>query len=118
MADESTALFKEAVNEFVGIHKQLAEASKSLSLVRKKKNDLAEVILEYMIQNNYEVCSHEGAKLIRKSQNKRSAMKDEHIIGAITEFLGSDVDTTKIMEIANSKREVVVKPSLSCRIIK
>ncbi|AGE48502.1 hypothetical protein PBCVAN69C_455R [Paramecium bursaria Chlorella virus AN69C] len=115
--DASTQIFKESVKEFVDIHNQLAEAMRSLKEVRKKKNELAEVILDFMDKNNYEVCASGNMKLVKRESKRQSGMKDEYIIAAIKEMYG-DVDANKLMENISSRREVVVKPTLSCRVQK
>ena len=118
MSDESTLVFKEAVKEFVEIHNQLLEASRSLKEVRQKKNELAEVILDFMQKNNYEVCSSGNTKLVKRDSKRQSGMKDEYILAAVRETFGTDVDPVKFIEAINSKREVVMKPVLSCKVQK
>jgi len=115
--DASTQIFKESVKEFVDIHNQLAEATKSLREVRKKKEELAQVILDFMDKNNYEVCASGNMKLIKRDSKRQSGLKDEIILEAIKEMFG-DVDANKLMENISSKREVIVKPVLSCRVQK
>ena len=115
--DASTQIFKQSVTEFVDIHNQLAEAMRSLKEVRKKKNELAEVIMDFMDKNNYEVCASGNMKLIKRESKRRSGLKDEIVIEAIKEMFGN-VDTNKLMENISSRREVVVKPTLSCRVQK
>ena len=115
--DASTQIFKESVKEFVDIHNQLAEASKSLKEVRKKKNELAEVILDFMQKNDYEVCASGNMKLVKRDSKRQSSLKDEYILAAVKEMYG-DIDANKLMENISSRREVVFKPTLSCRVQK
>ncbi|ABT14947.1 hypothetical protein NY2A_B548R [Paramecium bursaria Chlorella virus NY2A] len=115
--DASTQIFKESVKEYVDIHNQLQEASRSLKEVRKKKDELGQVILDFMDKNEYEVCASGNTKLIKRESKRQSGLKEEIILEAIKEMVG-DVNARKIMETISSKREVTVKPVLSCRVQK
>lgn len=115
--DEATQIFKESVKEYVDIHNQLLEASRSLKEVRKKKDELGQVILDFMNKNDYEVCASGNMKLIKRESKRQSGLKEEIILDAIKEMFG-DVDAHKLMDTISSKREVITKPVLSCRVQK
>ena len=117
-SEEAVQVFREAVQEYVKINNDLNKASKELRVVRQKKNELSDLILEFMRSNDYEVCSSGDAKLIKKESKRQSALKEEYILAAIREVFGADADASKVIESANAKREVVIKPTLSCKVSK
>ena len=49
--------FKAAVKAYIDIHDKLAQAGRELREVRKKKTELADVIVQYMKRNDIDECA-------------------------------------------------------------
>ena len=110
-------IFKESVREYVDIHKQLADATKSLAQVRRKKQELGDLIVNFMEKNNYEVATSSGAKLFRRESKRKEGLKEDMIFNAVKELFG-EPEANKVMDSISSKRETTTKTSLSCRLTK
>jgi uncharacterized protein Yka (UPF0111/DUF47 family) len=110
-------IFKESVKEYVNIHKQLADATRSLAQVRRKKQELGELIVNFMEKNNYEVATSAGAKLFRRESKRREGLKEDMIFHAVKDLFG-EVEANKVMDNISSRRETTTKTSLSCRLVK
>ncbi len=87
MADPQ-ADFKDAVKAYIDLHDRLAQASKELRDIRKKKTELADVIVQYMCKNDIDECALQDGKLIRKSVKRLEPLKKEHIMAELSKALG------------------------------
>lgn len=105
-------IFREAVKEYIAVHDQLLEAGKQLKDVRKKKTELADVILEFMRNNDIDECALQDGKLVRKESKKMEGLKKEHILGELKKAVGESKADELLLNIFN-KREVTMKDSLS-----
>lgn len=105
-------IFREAVKEYIAVHDQLLEAGKQLKDVRKKKAELADVILEFMRNNDIDECALQDGKLVRKESKRMEGLKKEHILGELKKVLDESKAEDMLLNIFN-KREVTTKDSLS-----
>ena len=105
-------IFREAVKEYIAVHDQLLEAGKQLKDVRKKKTELADVILEFMRNNDIDECALQDGKLVRKESKRMEGLKKEHILGELKKAVGESKADELLLNIFN-KREVTMKDSLS-----
>lgn len=80
--------FKAAVKSYIDIHDQLSRAGKELREVRKKKAELADVIVQYMKKNDIDECALQDGKLIRKTAKRLEPLKKEHILKQLSDVLG------------------------------
>lgn len=80
--------FKGAVKAYIDIHDQLANASKELRGIRKKKAELADVIVQYMRTNDIDECALQDGKLIRKQTKRLEPLKKEHILAELAKAVG------------------------------
>lgn len=80
--------FKEAVKAYIDLHDQLTRAAKDLRGIRKKKAELADVIVQYMKKNDIDECALRDGKLIRKSAKRLEPLKKEHIMDELRATLG------------------------------
>lgn len=109
-------IFRECVREFVDINEQISEALRSIKSVRQKKNELGEIIQEFMKKNNYEVAASGDVQLILKQSTKTPGLKENIIMDALKDMYGpADADKVwkKIME--NREKDAVTLDKLSCR---
>jgi len=109
-------LFRECVKEYVSITDQIAEASKSLNAVRRKKEELGTIIHEFMSKNNYEVAASGDMKLILKKTTKLPGLKENTIMEVLRDMYGSE-DAVKVWRKITENREsqATVVDKLSCR---
>ena len=116
MSDQQVNLFRECVKEYVDITNQIAEASKSIKAVRQKKNELGDIIQEFMSKNNYEVAASGDVQLILKQVPKLPGLKEDTVMTALREMYGSD-DATKVWKkiMENREKEATLQDKLSCR---
>lgn len=106
------AVFREAVKEYIAVHDRLLETAKQLKDVRKKKAELAEVILEFMRANEIDECSLQDGKLVRKESKRTEGIKKEHIFDELKNLIGETRAESTLATILE-KRAVVVRDSLS-----
>ncbi|AGE49483.1 hypothetical protein ATCVNEJV2_440L [Acanthocystis turfacea Chlorella virus NE-JV-2] len=110
-------IFKQSVREYVNINDQISRAQKDLSVVKRKKNELGELILEFMQENKYDAVSAENATILKKSSTRRTGLKEEAIIAAAKEFLGEH-EVEKFMQKLDSTRETVTKEKINVKVAK
>ena len=105
-------VFKEAVKEYISVHDQLIEAGKQLKEVRKKKSELADVILEFMKANDIDECALQDGKLVRKESKRVEGVKKEHILGELKKIV-SESKADELIANIMSNRVVMTKDSLT-----
>jgi len=103
--------FKDAVKAYIDMHDQLLEAGKQLRGIRKKKAELADVIVQYMKKNDIDECTLKDGKLIRKQAKRLEPLKKEHIMEELTKAVG-DSRAEDILVNIFSKRGVAEKDTL------
>ena len=103
--------FRDAVRAYIDMHDQLTEASKQLRGIRKKKAELAEVILQYMQRNEIAECTLKDGKLMRRQAKRLEPLKKEHIMAELTKAVG-DSRAEDILVNIFSKRAVAEKDTL------
>lgn len=105
-------VFKEAVKEYIAVHDQLNETSKQLKEVRKKKTELAEVILDFMRANDIDECALQDGKLVRKESKRVEGVKKEHILGELKKVV-DEARASELIENIFNNRVVTTKDSLT-----
>ncbi|AGE57652.1 hypothetical protein ATCVNTS1_443L [Acanthocystis turfacea Chlorella virus NTS-1] len=110
-------IFKQSVKEYVSISNQINKAQKDLALVKRQKNELGELILDFMRENKYDAVSSENATILLKSSTRRTGLKEESIIAAAKEFLGEH-EVEKFMQKLDSTRETVTKEKINVKVAK
>lgn len=113
MTDETSAErdFKDAVKAYIDMHDQLTDASKQLRDIRKKKAELADVIVQYMKKNDIDECTLKDGKLIRKQAKRLEPLKKEHIMEELSRAVG-ETRAEDILVNIFSKRSVAEKDTL------
>lgn len=113
MADEAPVdpEFRDAVKAYIDMHDQLTEAGKALRDIRKKKTELANVIVEYMRKNDIDGINVGDGKLLRKQSKRLEPLKKEHIMAELTKEVG-DTKAEDILVNIFSKRAVTNKDTL------
>ena len=80
--------FKAAVKAYIDMHDKLAQAGRELREVRKKKTELADVIVQYMKRNDIDECALQDGKLVRKQAKRLEPLKKEHILAELSKAVG------------------------------
>jgi len=113
----SLDIFKQSVREYVNISDQIARASKELAVVKRKKNELGDLILEFMQENKYDAVSADNATILKKSSTRKAGLKEVAILSAAKEFLGEH-EVEKFMQKLDSTRETVTKEKINVKVAK
>ena len=116
-SEDSLNIFRQSVKEYVDISEQIATAAKELCIVKRKKNELGELILQFMQQNNYDAVSAGNATILKKATTRKAGFKEDTILQAAKDFLG-DADAAKFMEKLDSSREVMTKEKIGMKVNK
>ena len=97
------------------VSNQIDAAMKQLREVKKKKAELGATIVEWMRKNGYnEVALGDNGKLVRRESKRTEGLKPDHILAELRREIG-DGRAEDLLKTINSRREVVVKESLSHR---
>ncbi|AGE56415.1 hypothetical protein PBCVNEJV1_748L [Paramecium bursaria Chlorella virus NE-JV-1] len=115
MSSDSLDVFKQSVKEYVDITNQISAAAKELNVVKRKKNELGDLILQFMQENKYDAVTSGNATILKKTATRKSALKEDVIFQAAKDFLG-DAEVAKFMEKLESSREVVSKDKIGMKV--
>lgn len=102
--------FKNAVKEYVQLHDQIIEASRSMKDIKKRKEALGDAVLEYMRTKDIDELQMVDGKLMRKQSKKTESLKKEHIINELKRVDPSTAENIFINIC--SQRQVETKDSL------
>ena len=108
--------FKSCVKTYVELHDEIAASSKHLSELRKKKDAMGQLIVEFMKQRSIDECElpDNGGKLVRKESKRTEALKKEHIINELMQLVGHDSTRAhSCLENIFNKRAVETKDVLT-----
>ena len=108
--------FRSCVKAYVELHDEITMASKHLSELKKKKDALGKLIMDFMKSRGIDECELQdnGGKLVRKESKRTSTLKKEHILEELMQLTGQDQTRAHTsLENMYSKREVETKDVLS-----
>lgn len=91
--------FKAAVKAYIDLHDRLAQAGKELRDIRKKKTELADVIVQFMKKNDIDECALHDGKLVRKQAKRLEPLKKEHILAELSKAVGEPQAETMLVNI-------------------
>ncbi len=106
--------FRDAVRAYIDMHDQIAEASKAMRDMRKRKAELAEVIVEYMTKRGIPGVHipERSVELKRRESKRLEPLKKEHIMGVLARAVGEAKAEDMLVTIF-SHRAVTSKDTLS-----
>jgi len=110
-------IFKQSVLEYSDISKQLTKAAKELSLFRKKRDELGDLILEFMQQNQYDAVTSGDTVILKKTITRKTGLKEDMILQTVKQFLG-DSEAAKFIEKLNESRETITKEKINVKMNK
>lgn len=108
--------FRHCVKAYVELHDEIASSSKHLSELRKKKDAIGQLIVDFMKHKGIDECELQdnGGKLVRRESKRTEALKKEHILAEIMSLVGQDSQRAQgSLENIYNKRAVEVKDTLS-----
>lgn len=108
--------FKHCVKTYVELHDEIASSGKHLSELRKKKEAIGELIMEFMKHKGIDECELQdnGGKLVRKESKRTETLKKEHIMQELMALVNQD--NTRAENVLNNiygKRNVEVTERLT-----
>lgn len=108
--------FKNCVKAYVELHDELASSAKHLSELRKKKDAIGQLIVQFMKSRGIDECELQdnGGKLVRKESKTTETLKKDHILQELLTLTGQDESRAQtVLESIYAKRQVQVKDTLS-----
>jgi len=106
--------FKIVATEYAAMCKEIQRVNASVRDMKKKKDELAETILNLMKQRDLDECQlSTGEKIIRKTSKRTSTLKPEMIFDEFKSILNDEAKATQALQNIQSKREVVEKEVIS-----
>jgi hypothetical protein len=106
--------FGERVNEYVELEAQIKEGSKMVSVLKKKKCEIGESLLEFMKEKGIVACniSQTGGKLIRRPQRSLETVKREYVEEILAKELQDPNMAEKLADLVYQNRNVREKEIL------
>lgn len=108
--------FRSCVKAYVDLYDEITAAGKHLSELRKKKDAIGQMIVEFMKSKGIDECELQdnGGKLVRKESKRTETLKKEHILAEIMGLVGHDeARAASCLDNMLSKRAVETKDMLS-----
>lgn len=106
--------FRNCVKKYVDLHDELTTASKHLSELRKQKDAIGQLIVDFMKHKQIDECElQNGGKLVRRESRRTEALKKEHILQELVALTGNETNAERCLETIYSKRGVEVKDTLT-----
>lgn len=109
------AEFKASVKRYVELHDEIADAAKFLTALRHKKDELGDLIVQFMRHSNIDECDlQQGGKLVRRESKRTETLKKEHIVSELMKLTNNDSTRANAsLENIYNKRGVEIKDVLS-----
>jgi len=99
--------FKQAVIEWVRIEDELSAAQKILRDKRKRKQNLANVISQYLKNNDKTVCDFGDNECLVSTRKTLSALKKENVLSVLNEvFKGQEETAKSVMDRMYALRDI------------
>lgn len=108
--------FKTCVKTYVDLHDEIAASAKHLSELRKKKDAMGQLIVDFMKHRGIDECELQdnGGKLVRRESKRTEALKKEHILTELMQLVGHDSGRAQSsLDSIFGKRTVEIKDVLS-----
>lgn len=111
--------FKKWMAEWVAIKKQLAEANKDLSILRKREKELNGYIKGFMEKEKIDTCNLKKGKVSYKKRTTRGTLNKETVrTGLVRTFNGDETQVEFAMQNIMDARESKESSSLTVTGIK
>lgn len=108
-----TSDFKETVNAYIELHDEIARSSKHLRELRKKKDALGDLVLQFMRSNRIDECELPDGKLVRKVSKRTSTLKKEMVFSELQRITGNEERAVESLQNIFNMRQIVEKEILT-----
>lgn len=108
--------FRNCVKTYVELHDEIASSTKHLSELRKRKEAIGQLIVEFMAHRGIDECELQdnGGKLVRRESKRTETLKHDHIISELLSLVANDSARAQAcLDSMLSKRQVEVKSTLT-----
>jgi len=108
--------FRNCVKTYVELHDEISTSTKHLSELRKKREAIGELIVEFMKQRGIDECELQdnGGKLVRRESKRTETLKKDHILAELLPLLANDSARAQAcLDNMFSKRQVETKEVLT-----
>lgn len=82
--------FRSIVKAYIDLTDEIARYQKQIREIRKKKDAVGDVVMQYMRKNEVDECELRDGKLIRKKSKRTEGLKKEHILAQLMKVTGGD----------------------------
>jgi hypothetical protein len=106
--------FKAAVEAYINLHDEIARSSKQMRELKKQKDKVGEVILQWMKTQDVDACELSDGKLVRKVSKRTEGLKKEHVLSELVKLLhGDEAAATMSLNNIFSNRSIAEKEILT-----
>lgn len=108
--------FRSCVKTYVELHDEIFASTKHLSELRKKREAIGELIVEFMKHRGIDECELQdnGGKLVRRESKRTETLKKDHIMAELLPLVGHDSTRAHAcIENIFNKRQVESKQVLT-----
>ena len=96
--------FKAAIKAYIALHDWLQQSAKEQREARRKKNELSQVIIEFMKVNRYTECALDDGKLVRKESKRLEPLKKDHILEELVKTMGEAQAENTLVSIFGKRK--------------
>lgn len=105
-AEERKEAFRSAVKAYITLHDEISKSAKQMRELRKQKDKIGEIILEYMKERNVDQCDLSDGKLMRKKSKRTEGLKKEYILNELIKLTGNPQTAEAALNNMNSMRMI------------
>lgn len=98
--------FRSAVKAYITLHDEISKSSKQMRELRKQKDKIGELIIDYMRERQVDQCELSDGKLIRKKSKRTEGLKKEYILSELIKITGSEQAAEASLNNINSMRAI------------
>lgn len=99
--------FRSIVKAYIDLTDEISRYQKQIKEIRKKKDAVGEVVMQYMRDRQVDECELRDGKLIRKKSKRTEGLKKEHIMAQLLKLTGGDESVaSEHLNAINSLRNI------------
>jgi len=98
---------KEMIVNWLSLDDKIKEISNGLKELNNEKKQFESYILDYMTKLNKPIIDTSSGKLIKNESKTKKALKEDMVIGALTEITGDKVKASEFTKFIFDKRPEV-----------
>jgi hypothetical protein len=99
--------FRSVVKAYIEMIDEIASYQKQIREIRKKKDKVGEIVMQYMRDREVDECELRDGKLVRKTSKRTEGLKKEHILAQLLKLTnGNETTATEHLNAINSMRGI------------